>query len=85
MTKAGFGFVVAGGFIYFVASQTQIGWLYLFDAIIWSLLVLSVLFPWYSLRSLQIERQGLAALVPQPMANAVGLERLESLEIQKRR
>ena len=57
MTKTGIGFIVAGGFVYFLASQTQIGWLYLFDAIIWSLLVLSAILPWYSLRSLQVERQ----------------------------
>lgn len=57
MTKAGFGFIAAGGLIYLVASQTQIGWLYLFDAIIWSLLLLSAILPWYSLKSLQVERQ----------------------------
>ncbi|MFC2071839.1 DUF58 domain-containing protein [Chloroflexota bacterium] len=57
MTKAGFGFIVAGGLIYLVASQSQIGWLYLLDAIIWSLLVLSAILPWYSLKSLQVERQ----------------------------
>ena len=57
MTKAGFGFIATGVFIYFVASQTQIGWLYLFDAIIWSLLTLSAILPWYSLKSLQVERQ----------------------------
>ena len=57
MTKAGFGFIVAGGLIYIVAGQTQIGWLYLLDAIIWSLLVLSAILPWYSLKSLQVEHQ----------------------------
>jgi len=57
MTKAGLGFLVAGVFVYFLASQSQIGWLYLFDAIIWALLVLSVILSWYSLRSLQVERQ----------------------------
>lgn len=57
MTKAGFSFIVAGGLIYLVASQTQIGWLYLFDAIIWSLLTLSTILPWYSLKTLQVERQ----------------------------
>ena len=57
MTKAGFAFIIAGVFVYFLASQTQIGWLYLFDAIIWGLLVLSAILPWYSLRSLQVERQ----------------------------
>ncbi len=57
MTRAGFSFIAAGIFVYFLASQTQIGWLYLFDAIIWSLLILSALLPWYSLRSLRVERQ----------------------------
>ena len=68
MTKTGFGFIVAGGFVYFLASQTQIGWLYLFDAIIWSLLVLSAILPWYSLKSLQVEHQVLlpASTLHQP-------------------
>lgn len=56
MTKAGFGFIIAGLFVYMLASQTRIGWLYLFDAIIWSLLVVSVA-PWWSLRALKVERQ----------------------------
>ena len=57
MTKAGFGFVTAGVFVYFLASQIQIGWLYLFDAIIWSLLVISIILPRYSLKPLQVEQQ----------------------------
>ncbi len=57
MTRTGFGFIAAGVFIYFVATQTQIGWLYLLDAVIWSLLVLSAVLPWFSLRSLEIERE----------------------------
>jgi len=57
MTKAGLGFIMAGVFVYFLASQSQIGWLYLFDAIIWALLVLSAILSWYSLRALRVERQ----------------------------
>jgi uncharacterized protein (DUF58 family) len=57
MTKAGLAFIMAGVFVYFLASQGQIGWLYLFDAIIWALLVLSAILSWYSLRSLRVERQ----------------------------
>ncbi|MFC1985817.1 DUF58 domain-containing protein [Chloroflexota bacterium] len=57
MTKTGFGFIIAGVFVYFLASQTQVGWLYLFDTMIWSLLVISTILPWYSLKSLQVERQ----------------------------
>jgi len=48
---------MAGVFVYFLASQGQIGWLYLFDAIIWALLVLSAILSWYSLKSLRVERQ----------------------------
>ncbi len=57
MTKAGIGIIIAGAFVYFLASQTHVGWLYLFDAIIWSMLVMSAILPWYNLRSLRVERQ----------------------------
>ena len=63
MTKAGFGFIIVGVAVYLVASQTQVGWLYLFDAIIWSLLVLSAILPRHSLKSLQVEQQ---ILLPAP-------------------
>lgn len=56
MTKAGFTFIIAGVFVYFLASQTQVGWLYLFDAVIWSLLLLSAIIFWFGLKSLKIER-----------------------------
>jgi len=49
--------VISGLIIYFLAVQSQIGWLYLFDAIIWSLLILSIVMSWHSLRSLQVERE----------------------------
>ncbi|MBI4200999.1 MAG: DUF58 domain-containing protein [Chloroflexi bacterium] len=56
MTKAGVGFIVGGLGIYFVASETQIGWFFLFDALIWSLVLLSALFPSWNIRPLSIER-----------------------------
>ncbi len=49
--------IISGLIIYFLAVQSQIGWLYLFAAIIWSLLVLSIITSWYSLRSLHVERE----------------------------
>ncbi len=49
--------VISGLIIYFLAVQSQIGWLYLFDAIIWSLLILSIVMSWHSLRSLHVERE----------------------------
>ncbi|MBI4284017.1 MAG: DUF58 domain-containing protein [Chloroflexi bacterium] len=80
MTKAGWAFIAAGVFIYLVASQSQIGWLYLVDAIVWSLLILSVILPWYSLRSLRVERQILlpaSALHQPPLAGPLEDETVE--------
>ena len=54
MTKGGVTFIGAGVVVYLLGGQTQIGWLYLLDAMIWSLVVLSALLPWWSLRSLRI-------------------------------
>ncbi len=52
MTIAGAGFIAAGVVVYIMGSQTQVGWLYMFDAIIWSMLLLSFVFPRWSLRTL---------------------------------
>ncbi|MFH1381513.1 MAG: DUF58 domain-containing protein [Chloroflexota bacterium] len=56
MTKLGLGFIAASGLIYLVANQSQIGWLYLLDAILWSLLVVSAILPWWSLKLLKVEQ-----------------------------
>ena len=57
MTKAGVAFIGGGVVVYILGGQTQIGWLYLLDAMIWSLVALSALLPWWSLKSLRIERE----------------------------
>ena len=57
MTKSSIWFIIAGIAVYFLANQTQIGWLYLFDAIIWGLLVFSAVISWHTVRNLTIERQ----------------------------
>lgn len=57
MTKAGYVFVASGVFVYFLASQTQIGWVYLVDAFIWSLLVFSAVITGFGIKSLNVERQ----------------------------
>lgn len=57
MTKDGAGFIVAGVVVYILGSETQVGWLYLFDAIIWAIVLLSLFVPWWSLKSLRVERQ----------------------------
>ena len=57
MTKAGVGSIAGGVVVYLLAGQTQIGWLYLFDAVIWSLVLLSAIIPWWSLKPLRIKRR----------------------------
>ncbi len=57
MTKTGVAFIGGGVAVYILGGQTQIGWLYLLDAMIWSLVALSALLPWWSLSSLRIERE----------------------------
>ena len=75
MTKGGAAFIGAGVVVYLLGGQTQIGWLYLLDAMIWSLVVLSALLPWWSLRSLRIERQvWLPSPANGPQAQALPIE-----------
>jgi uncharacterized protein (DUF58 family) len=57
MTRAGLGFIVAGAVMYLLGAQAHIGWLYFFAAAIWSLVILSVFLPWWSLRSLHVDLQ----------------------------
>ncbi|MBI4187767.1 MAG: DUF58 domain-containing protein [Chloroflexi bacterium] len=82
MTKTGFGFIFGGVFLYFLASQSQIGWLYLFDAIIWSALVLSVIIDWYSLSSLKVERQVLRARRPLHRSELSGPVEDDTVEVK---
>jgi uncharacterized protein (DUF58 family) len=57
MTRMGAGFIAGGIVLYLLGGLTQIGWFYLMDAVVWGLVVLSVFVPWWSLRSLSVERQ----------------------------
>ena len=66
MTKAGIGFIIGGVVVYILGSQTQVGWLYLFDAMIWSVVALSFLLTRWSLGPLRIERQALVSRSPDP-------------------
>lgn len=82
MTKTGFGFIIAGLLVYLLASQTQIGWLYLFDATIWSLLILSAILPWWSLRTLHVERQVLMPSFTLHQSQLGGPREDETIEVR---
>ena len=57
MTRAGIMFIAGGVAVYVLGSQSQIGWFYLFDAMIWSAVILSAVFSRWNLSSLRVERQ----------------------------
>ena len=75
MTKAGVGSIAGGVVVYLLAGQTQIGWLYLFDAVIWSLVLLSAIISWWSLKPLRIKRRVAGASSIEGAAGAGGPDR----------
>jgi uncharacterized protein (DUF58 family) len=56
MTRSGVVFIVGGLIVYVLGNQTQIGWLYLFDAMIWGVIVVSLMVPLLSIRTLRVTR-----------------------------
>jgi len=81
LTKTGYGFLATGVIIYLVASQTQVGWLYLIDAIIWSLFILSAIIPRYSLKPLQVEHQIILSAISDRQFTLTGPIEDETVEI----
>lgn len=84
MTKTGVGFIVAGILVYLVASQTQVGWLYLIDAVIWGTLVVSAVLPRQTLKTLSVEQQVLLSAVPPGQVSLNGPLEGETVEIRLR-
>ena len=57
ITAKGIGFLVAAVILYLLARVTQVGWLYLVDAVLWGLIMLSVAVPWLSTAFLAGQRR----------------------------
>ena len=57
ITAKGIGFLVAAVILYLLARVTQVGWLYLVDAVLWGLIMLSVAVPWLSTAFLAAQRR----------------------------
>ena len=82
MTKAGVGFIIAGFLVYLVASQTQVGWLYLIDAVIWGVLVVSAIMPRRTLKTLTVEQQVILPPVAPGQVSLNGPLEDETVEIK---
>ena len=45
ITAKGVGFLIAALLVFFLARLTQVGWLYLIDALLWGIILLSAFCP----------------------------------------
>ncbi len=70
MTRLAAGFLAGGVALYLLGSYTQIGWFFLFDALVWSIIVVSALLPRWSLSRLAVRRHVRLLASPVP-ASAV--------------
>ena len=57
ITAKGVGFLIAAFLVFFLARLTQVGWLYLVDALLWGIVLLSALLPWLGVAFLEGHRK----------------------------
>ena len=57
ITAKGVGFLIAALLVFFLARLTQVGWLYLIDALLWGIILLSAFLPWLSVPFLDARRK----------------------------
>ena len=56
ITSKGLGFLAVAVVVFLLAGLTQVGWVYLVDAVLWGIILLSVVIPWVSVAFLSAER-----------------------------
>ena len=56
ITGKGIGFLVAAIALLLLGRLTQVGWLYLVDAVLWGIIVLSAIFPWLGVAFVTAQR-----------------------------
>lgn len=75
ITLRGVGVVSAAIVTFVLAGATRVGWLFLFDAVLWGTAVVSAIMPWLAMGRLQVQRRMLgwdgAAGAPGPMEGDV--------------
>ena len=57
ITAKGVGFLIAAILVFFLARLTQVGWLYLVDALLWGIILLSAFLPWLGVPFLEARRK----------------------------
>lgn len=57
ITGKGVGFLITAIAVFWLARLTQVGWLYLIDAVLWGLILLSAILPWLGASFLSAHRK----------------------------
>jgi hypothetical protein len=57
ITGKGIGFVIVAVLVFLLARLTQVGWLYLMDAVLWGIVLLSAVLPWLGVAFLEARRR----------------------------
>ena len=57
ITTKGAGFLAVAILVFLAGRMTLVGWLYLVDAVLWGILILSAIVPWLSIPFLSAERR----------------------------
>jgi uncharacterized protein (DUF58 family) len=53
----GIGVVLAAGVVFVLAGVTRVGWLFVFDAVLWGTVVVSLVMPWLATGKLRVQRR----------------------------
>lgn len=57
ITGKGLGFLIAAIALFLLGRLTQVGWLYLVDAVLWGIIILSAIFPWLAVAFITAHRK----------------------------
>jgi hypothetical protein len=57
ITGKGIRFVIVAVLVFLLARLTQVGWLYLMDAVLWGIVLLSAVLPWLGVAFLEARRR----------------------------
>ncbi|MDA0734171.1 MAG: DUF58 domain-containing protein [Chloroflexi bacterium] len=57
ITGKGVGFLIAAIAVFWLGRLTQVGWLYLIDAVLWGIILLSAILPWLGASFLSAQRK----------------------------
>ena len=53
----GIGLIIVAVMLFALAGFTRVGWLLLFDAVLWGIVIISMILPWLAIGNIGIHRK----------------------------